>query len=144
LKFKQSHYLSDVRLAIGYAAFLISAATFAWDYQFGFESTKYYTAAAVLLYTCLNGALTYWQWFIEKGKIYVGTSANGDRVCGYISYTLHSTFMFKEKRAGAEACIQVKTDTIGLADAIITANKSYLANRSKSPAPQLNTSQSTT
>jgi hypothetical protein len=79
LKFKQSHTLSDVRLALGYLAFAISAATFYWDYKLGFESTKYYTAAAVAVYACLNGALTFWIWGVEKGKIYVGTSPNGDK-----------------------------------------------------------------
>ncbi|RFU34360.1 hypothetical protein B7463_g1959, partial [Scytalidium lignicola] len=80
LKFKQSHILSDVRLAIGYSAFAICAATFLWDYKLGFDATKYYTAAAVALYTILNGALTFWIWGVEKGRIYVGTSPSGDRI----------------------------------------------------------------
>ncbi|KAH8820315.1 putative signal peptidase complex component [Xylogone sp. PMI_703] len=80
LKFKQSHLLSDVRLALGYSAFAICAATFLWDYKFGFEATKYYTAAAVALYTILNGALTFWIWGVEKGRVYVGTSPSGDRI----------------------------------------------------------------
>lgn len=79
LKFKQSHTLTDIRLALGYLAFAISAATFYWDYKLGFDSTKYYTAAAVAVYTCLNGALTFWIWGVEKGKIYVGTSPGGDK-----------------------------------------------------------------
>jgi len=79
LGFKQSHMLSDTRLALGYSAFIICAATFCWDYQFGFEPTKYYTAAAVLLYALLSGALTLWIWF-EKGTIYVGTNKNGDKI----------------------------------------------------------------
>ncbi|KAE8442663.1 hypothetical protein EG329_002961 [Mollisiaceae sp. DMI_Dod_QoI] len=80
LGFKQSHTLSDTRLALGYSAFAICAATFYWDYQFGFDSTKYYTAAAVLLYSVLNGALTFWIWAVEKGTIYVGTNKNGDKI----------------------------------------------------------------
>ncbi|RQM05059.1 hypothetical protein DH86_00003645 [Scytalidium sp. 3C] len=80
LKFKQSHTLSDIRLAIGYSAFAICAATFLWDYKFGFQATKYYTAAAVVAYSLLNGALTYWIWFVEKGKVYVGTSPTGERI----------------------------------------------------------------
>ena len=60
-------------------AFAISAATFYWDYKLGFESTKYYTAAAVAVYACLNGALTFWIWGVEKGKVYVGTSPTGDK-----------------------------------------------------------------
>ncbi|KUJ11085.1 signal peptidase-like protein complex component [Mollisia scopiformis] len=80
LGFTQSHTLSDTRLALGYSAFAICAATFCWDYQFGFESTKYYTAVAVLLYSILNGALTFWIWAVEKGTVYVGTNKNGDKI----------------------------------------------------------------
>lgn len=80
LKFKQSHYLTDVRLALGYTAFLIAGACFAWDYKFGFDGTKYYTAAAVGLYAVLNSALTLWIWLMEKGVVYVGTSPGGETV----------------------------------------------------------------
>ncbi|KUI57877.1 Signal peptidase complex subunit SPC2 [Cytospora mali] len=80
LKFKQSHTLTDVRLGLGYAAFFVSAACFGWDYQFGFESTKYYTAAAVAVYLLLNTALTLWIWFKEKGIVYVGTAPSGETI----------------------------------------------------------------
>jgi signal peptidase complex subunit 2 len=80
LGFVQSHTLSDIRLAIGYTAFAICAACFCWDYTFGFESTKYYSAVAVALYSVLNGALTYWIWAVEKGTLYVGTNKNGDKI----------------------------------------------------------------
>lgn len=80
LKFKQSHHLTDVRLALGYTAFAISAACFMWDYKFGFESTKHYSAVAVTLYTILNGALTFWIWAKEKGIVYVGTAPSGETV----------------------------------------------------------------
>ncbi|KFY27632.1 hypothetical protein V493_03382 [Pseudogymnoascus sp. VKM F-4281 (FW-2241)] len=80
LSFKQSHTLGDVRLALGYSAFAICAACFYWDYQLGFDSTKYYTAAAVTLYTLLNGALTLWVWLVEGGTVYVGTSKTGDKI----------------------------------------------------------------
>ncbi|KAJ4410280.1 hypothetical protein N0V82_009274 [Gnomoniopsis sp. IMI 355080] len=80
LKFKQSHTLTDVRLGLGYSAFLIAAACFLWDYKFGFESTKYYTAGAVIVYSILNSALTLWIWLKEKGIIYVGTAPNGETV----------------------------------------------------------------
>jgi len=80
LKFKQSHTLTDVRLALGYTAFAISAATFYWDYKLGFESTKYYTAVAVAIYTALNGFLTLWIWGVEKGKVYIGTSPSGEKI----------------------------------------------------------------
>lgn len=80
MKFKQSHTLSDIRLGLGYTAFAISAACFYWDYKFGWDATKQYTAVAVALYALLNGALTGWIYFVEKNKVYIGTSKNGDKV----------------------------------------------------------------
>lgn len=74
-----------MRLGLGYAAFLTAAACFAWDYKFGFESTKYYTAAAVVVYSILNTAFTLWMWFKENGVIYTGTAPNGDTVCSPLS-----------------------------------------------------------
>lgn len=69
-----------MRLALGYSAFLVAAACFLWDYKFGFESTKYYTAAAVVVYSILNSALTLWIWGKEKGIVYVGTAPSGEKV----------------------------------------------------------------
>ncbi|CRJ85632.1 hypothetical protein BN1723_000003, partial [Verticillium longisporum] len=43
LKFTQSHTLVDIRLALGYTAFAIAGACFAWDYKFGFDATKQYS-----------------------------------------------------------------------------------------------------
>ncbi|EGR46124.1 uncharacterized protein TRIREDRAFT_5066 [Trichoderma reesei QM6a] len=80
LKFKQTHFLSDVRLVLGYSAFLVSAACFAWDYKLGFESTKTYTAIAVAVYTLLNGLLTFWMMFVEKGVVYQGVAPSGDKI----------------------------------------------------------------
>ncbi|KAI0144650.1 microsomal signal peptidase 25 kDa subunit-domain-containing protein [Xylariaceae sp. FL1272] len=80
LHFKQDHSLVDTRLALGYTAFAIAAACFLWDYQFGFESTKWYTAAAVALYSLVNGALTLWISFVEKGTIYQGTAKDGSKI----------------------------------------------------------------
>lgn len=77
LGFTQSHTLTDVRLTLGYAAFFIAAASFLWDYKLGFESTKYYTAGAVAVYSVLNTALTLWIWLVEKGIVYVGTAPKG-------------------------------------------------------------------
>ena len=98
LKFAQSHYLTDVRLAIGYSAFLVAGACFLWDYKLGFDSTKYYTAAAVLIYGCLNTALTLWIWAVEKGTVYVGTAPSGEKVC--------STPSPRRGRALAQTCPQ--------------------------------------
>lgn len=80
LKFTQSHKLTDVRLALGYSAFALAGACFLWDYKLGFESTKYLTAAAVVIYTLLNGALTLWIWRMEKGTVYVGRAPSGETV----------------------------------------------------------------
>lgn len=80
LKFKQSHTLTDVRLALGYSALAVAGACFAWDYKLGWDATKLYTAAAVALYMLLNSALSCWMWFVENGKIYVGTSPQGEKI----------------------------------------------------------------
>jgi hypothetical protein len=80
LKFRQSHTLTDTRLALGYTAFAICAATFYWDYKFGFDNTKLYTTIAVALYTLLNGALTFWIFYVEKGTVYVGHNKWGDKI----------------------------------------------------------------
>ncbi|KAF4919912.1 Signal peptidase complex subunit SPC2 [Colletotrichum viniferum] len=80
LKFTQSHTLTDVRLGLGWGAFLVAAACFGWDYKFGFDATKYYTAAAVVVYSILNGALTLWIWLKEAGTAYEGTSPSGEKI----------------------------------------------------------------
>ena len=72
LKFTQSHFLVDTRLAIGYTAVIIAAVTFYADWKLGWEATKFYTFYAVIAYFILNSVLTIWIWGIEKGKIYVG------------------------------------------------------------------------
>lgn len=89
LQFKQSHKLADVRLALGYTAFAICAATFYWDYKLGFESTKLYTTIAVILYSIINGFLTFWIWGVEKGAIYIGTAPSGESVSISSSTTKH-------------------------------------------------------
>ncbi|KAF4636525.1 hypothetical protein G7Y89_g1562 [Cudoniella acicularis] len=81
LGFKQSHTLTDTRLALGYSAFAICSATFYWDYKFGFENTKQYTTIAVIIYTILNSILTFWIWGVEKGTVYIGTSkTTGEKI----------------------------------------------------------------
>lgn len=67
-------------MVLGYTAFAICAATFYWDFKFGFDNTKLYTAVAVALYTILNGALTFWIFYVEKGTVYVGTNKWGDKI----------------------------------------------------------------
>lgn len=72
LKFKQSHIVTDVRLSLGYTAVVIAAITFGLDYKLGWDKTKDLTLWAVVVYFVLNGALTYWIWGVEKGKIFTG------------------------------------------------------------------------
>ncbi|MCJ1439157.1 hypothetical protein MMC27_008548 [Xylographa pallens] len=77
LDFRQSHFLTDVRLALGYSAVIVAGVTFAFDYKLGWDETKEYTYWAVIAYFLLNGALTFWIWFAEKGKIFQGETQNG-------------------------------------------------------------------
>ena len=72
LKFKQSHFLTDVRLALGYMAVTIAGITFFIDYKLGWDKTKASTLWAVIAYFILNSALTYWIWGVEKGKVFTG------------------------------------------------------------------------
>ncbi|MCJ1300798.1 hypothetical protein MMC08_003597 [Hypocenomyce scalaris] len=88
LKFKQSHLLTDVRLALGYAAVIISAITFYFDYKLGWEATKGYTLWAVIAYFVLNSTLTYWIWGVERGTVFVG-KRNGTQVSISSSVTKH-------------------------------------------------------
>jgi signal peptidase complex subunit 2 len=83
LKFKQSHYLTDVRLGLGYTAIVIAAAVFYLDYKLGWDKTKDLTFWAVIVYFALNSALTLWIWGVEKGKIYTGS-----RDHALVSYSL--------------------------------------------------------
>jgi hypothetical protein len=80
LKFEQSHFLTDVRLALGYSAVVIAAITFYYDYTLGWDETKAFTFWAVVAYFILNGALTLWIWVAERGKIFIG-SIGGTTVC---------------------------------------------------------------
>jgi len=72
LKFKQDHYYTDIRLALGYAAVVIAGVLFYFDWTLGWDKTKAYTLPAVVIYFILNTAFTYWIWFVEKGSIFVG------------------------------------------------------------------------
>ncbi|KAI4177971.1 MAG: hypothetical protein LQ343_000055 [Gyalolechia ehrenbergii] len=72
LKFRQSHYLTDIRLGLGYTAVAIAAVTFYADYKLGWDATKFWTMWAVIAYFILNGTLTYWIWGVEKGQIFNG------------------------------------------------------------------------
>ncbi|KAF2278173.1 uncharacterized protein EI97DRAFT_431445 [Westerdykella ornata] len=77
LKFRQIHTKTDVRLALGYSAVLISAALFYFDWKFGWAVTKPWTAPAVVAYFVLNGVFTYWVWWVESGLVYEGVGKTG-------------------------------------------------------------------
>lgn len=82
LRFKQSHHHTDVRLALGFSAVSIAAATFFLDYRFGWDKTKAGTLWAVIAYFVLNGALTLWLWLVERGCVYSG-ELNGTQVSSF-------------------------------------------------------------
>ncbi|KAF2009848.1 SPC25-domain-containing protein [Aaosphaeria arxii CBS 175.79] len=77
LKFRQIHTQTDVRLALGYVAVIIAGVLFYFDWTLGWDATKPYTAPAVAAYFILNGAFTYWLWFVEKGAVYEGEGKTG-------------------------------------------------------------------
>lgn len=57
---------------LGYLAVIISGITFAYDYKLGFDATKHYTMATVAIYMLLNGAFTYWTFYVEKDIVFRG------------------------------------------------------------------------
>ena len=79
LNFSQSHFLTDIRLCLGYCAVMIAAFTFYFDWKLGWDMTKNVTVWAVVAYFILNGALTAWIWEVEKGKVFLG-DLNGAQV----------------------------------------------------------------
>jgi hypothetical protein len=89
LKFRQIHTQTDVRLALGYAAVTIAGALFWFDWKFGWDSSKPYTAPAVAAYFILNGAFSYWLWVVEKGVVYEGEGKTGKVRSTPIFYYYH-------------------------------------------------------
>jgi hypothetical protein len=77
LKFKQIHKQTDVRLALGYSAVIIAGALFYFDWKFGWEASKPYTAPAVVAYFILNTAFSFWLWVVEAGTVYEGEGKTG-------------------------------------------------------------------
>lgn len=65
---------------LGYFAVTIAGALFYADWKLGWDATKVYTGPACLAYFVLNGALTYWIWAVESGKVYVGVREGGQKV----------------------------------------------------------------
>ena len=80
LKFEQDNSKANVRLALGYSAVIIAAATFYFDWTMGWDKTKYWTAWAVAAYFILNGAFTYWILIVEKGIVFEGARSDGGKV----------------------------------------------------------------
>src|ERR1700733_5326557 len=72
LNFVQSHFLSDIRLAMGYTAVIACAAAAYYEYKVGFQEAKSWNILAVVTYFTLNSALYLWGWFIEGETVYVG------------------------------------------------------------------------
>jgi signal peptidase complex subunit 2 len=91
-----------VRLALGYSAFLVAAACFGWDYKFGFDKTKYYSAAAVVVYSVLNSALSLWIWLREKGTVYEGVAPSGEKVPCPLSSLPHQAVQLATWKADCE------------------------------------------
>ena len=90
LGFKQSHHLTDVRLALGYTAVLIAGALFYFDWKLGWDVTRPYTLPAVVAYAVLNSAFTYWLFYVEKGTVYVG-ERKGAKVRGSAIFSKNCT-----------------------------------------------------
>ena len=66
-----------MRLVLGYSAVVIAGVLFYFDWKFGWEASKPYTFPAVLAYFILNGAFSYWLWFVEGGVVYEGEGKTG-------------------------------------------------------------------
>ena len=79
--FKQEHYTTNIKLALGYTAVVIAGVLFYADWKLGWDATKAYTAPACVVYFVLNGFLTYWIWAVEAGTVFSGVREGGQRVC---------------------------------------------------------------
>ncbi|OCT48669.1 putative signal peptidase complex component [Cladophialophora carrionii] len=78
--FKQDHFTTNIRLALGYTAVLIAGALFYADWKLGWDATKAYTGPACVSYFVLNGILTYWIWAVEAGTVFSGVREGGQRL----------------------------------------------------------------
>ncbi|KAI6779713.1 Signal peptidase complex subunit-like protein [Emericellopsis cladophorae] len=115
LSFQQSHTMTDVRLAIGYGAFVIAAAAGGWDYYYGFENTKLYTAVAVAVYSLLQGALAFWISFVEQGTVYQGQAPNSGQKISIASFNAKKTEpLYRLKVTTQPAASEGKPETIEL------------------------------
>ena len=69
-----------MRLGLGYTAVATAFYIFYLDYvqKIKFTDIKTTTAIAVIAYFILNGLLSLWLWFGEKGLIFAGSRTDGD------------------------------------------------------------------
>ena len=76
--------------------------TFAADYKLGWDATKFWTFLAVLAYFSLNGALTFWIWGVEKGKVFMGQidhPSAGYQVVRALYLAIYTASSLTEKQA---------------------------------------------
>ncbi|OAP64026.1 hypothetical protein AYL99_03253 [Fonsecaea erecta] len=88
--FRQEHFTTNVKLALGYAAVVIAGVLFYADWKLGWDATKAYTGPACVAYFVLNGALTYWIWAVEAGTVFVGVREGGQKITLRSSAKKHS------------------------------------------------------
>ncbi|KAL4925476.1 signal peptidase complex subunit 2 [Aspergillus undulatus] len=79
--FKQDHFKTNVRFAVGYSAVAIAAFTFYADRKLGWEATTSpWILVAVGSYFVLNTILTYWIWAVEASEVFRGRRAGGETI----------------------------------------------------------------
>ncbi|GAA6020730.1 hypothetical protein JCM10207_002004 [Rhodosporidiobolus poonsookiae] len=71
-RFTRSYMHDDVRLALGWTAVGVAAATGWYGYKTEFHESKTYVGAGVVVYLLLNTALALYVAFVEKNTIFVG------------------------------------------------------------------------
>ncbi|RDW81673.1 signal peptidase complex subunit 2 [Aspergillus mulundensis] len=92
--FKQDHFKTNVRFALGYSAVAIAAFTFYADRKLGWEATtSSWVIAAVVSYFILNSLLTYWIWAVEASEVFRGKRKSGET----IQYKSASDSILEEK-----------------------------------------------
>ncbi|ORY80943.1 signal peptidase complex subunit 2 [Protomyces lactucae-debilis] len=75
LGYKQDHTHLDTRLFFGFTGVLAAVLSGLYDYRYGFEAGKLYTAIGVVVYFLAYGAMLGYQYFVEDGVVYVGRKA---------------------------------------------------------------------
>ncbi|KAG8871526.1 hypothetical protein FRB97_008605 [Tulasnella sp. 331] len=70
--YTQNHMHTDVRLALGYTAVLIAAATGFYSWKISFEESKMGVMAGVSLYMLLSAGQMLYAYFVEGNTVFVG------------------------------------------------------------------------